>query len=141
MGRFYLLVKTLYISQHWQSSIRFSELTLIKVDFKLNFTLSEAKMVCGKQSFMYEGNRRILKECMVMCVCGMCACLYMYKLFKNTKIKSAKNIIWLFQYCSLFELLPEELQPTKVRSSESPVYTYVTIDKSFKPPESLCAHL
>lgn len=45
---------------------------------------------------MYEGNRRILKECMVMCVCGMCACLYMYKLFKNIKIKFVKNIIWFF---------------------------------------------
>lgn len=47
---------------------------------------------------MYGRKRRILKECMDMCVC-----LYMYNIFKNTKIKAAKNIRCLFCYYSLFE--------------------------------------
>ena len=71
-----------------------------------------------------------------MCVCGICVCLYMYNIFENTKIKPAKNIIQLFCYCSSFELQPKELRPTEVRPSESPVYTYVTMDKSLKPSSS-----
>lgn len=71
-----------------------------------------------------------------MCVCGMCACLYMYNIFENTKIKPARNIIQLFCYCSSFELQPKALQPTEVRPSESPVYTHVTMDKSLKPLSS-----
>lgn len=67
-----------------------------------------------------------------MCVCGMCACLYMYNIFKNTKIKPAKNI-QLFCFCNLCELQPEELQPTEVRPSDSPVCACVTVGKSLKP--------
>ena len=73
---------------------------------------------------------------MGVCVCGMCACLYMYNIFKNTKIKPAKNIIQLFCFCNLCELQPEEVQPTEVRPSDSPVYTCVTVGKSLKPLSS-----
>ena len=66
--------------------------------------------------------------CMRVCLWFMyvhmvyaCACLYMYNIFKNTKIKPAKNI-QLFCFCNLCELQPEELQPTEVRPSDSPVY-------------------
>lgn len=84
---------------------------------------------------MYEGER-ILKQYVGVCVCGMCACLYMYNIFKNTKIKPAKNIIQLFCFCNLCELQPEEVQPTEVRPSDSPVYTCVTVGKSLKPLSS-----
>ena len=82
-------------------------------------------------------NRQINKlQYVGVCVCGMCACLYMYNIFKNTKIKPAKNIIQLFCFCNLCELQPEEVQPTEVRPSDSPVYTCVTVGKSLKPLSS-----